>query len=98
MAAALKASSFLQLKQKPQSSSFLYPTSQRIALPSSNNIKYKSRSRSFQTPMASALTAVPTVGLSETFSNLRQNGKVCSIVFFALLSNLGVFFKKKFKV
>nr|WRW51054.1 tryptophan synthase alpha chain [Uncaria rhynchophylla] len=71
-AAALKASCFLQLKQKPQDrSSLLLP--QRIGLSASNTL-----GRSFKPPMAT-LSTVPAVGLSETFSKLKKQGKVAFI-------------------
>ncbi|KAI5680164.1 hypothetical protein M9H77_01391 [Catharanthus roseus] len=73
MAATLKSSSLLQLKQNPQSnSSFLHSTPQRISFPPSNI------SRSFKTPMA-ALISAPTAGISETFSKLKLQGKVALI-------------------
>ncbi|KAK6141615.1 hypothetical protein DH2020_024650 [Rehmannia glutinosa] len=67
MAAALKATCFLQLK-----TSYGLPEC-RSSLCSSTNKSFKFK------PTMAALTAAPTVGLSETFSRLKQQGKVALI-------------------
>ncbi|KAK6164591.1 hypothetical protein DH2020_001455 [Rehmannia glutinosa] len=67
MAAALKATCFLQLK-----TSYDLPEC-RSSLCSSTNKSFKFK------PTMAALTAAPTVGLSETFSSLKQQGKVALI-------------------
>lgn len=67
MAIAFKSptTSFFQLKKNnPETHSFLRFSSQRFATPA----------RRF-TPMA-AISTVPTVGLSETFTRLKKQGKV----------------------
>lgn len=81
MAIAFKSptTSFFQLKKNnPETHSFLRFSSQRFATPA----------RRF-TPMA-AISTVPTVGLSETFTRLKKQGKVsifslCSHFLFSLL-------------
>ncbi|XP_027098196.1 tryptophan synthase alpha chain [Coffea arabica] len=71
-AAALKASCFLQLKQKSKGhSSLLLP--QRIGLSATNTV-----GRLFKPPMATISTD-QAVGLSETFSKLKKQGKVALI-------------------
>lgn len=65
MAVALKATSFLQLKKHNHSIIFR-PNSHKLSL---------SVAKSFKLPMAT-LSTVPTVGLSETFTRLKQQGKV----------------------
>lgn len=67
MAVTLKTPCFLRSSKKPDNNVFLRLTTQRP------NLSIKST-----TPMAS-LTASPVVGLSETFSRLRQQGKVALI-------------------
>ncbi|XP_030948798.1 tryptophan synthase alpha chain [Quercus lobata] len=70
MAIAFKSptTSFFQLKKNnPETHSFLRFSSQRFATPA----------RRF-TPMA-AISTVPTVGLSETFTRLKKQGKVAFI-------------------
>ncbi|GMP90806.1 hypothetical protein CsSME_00041774 [Camellia sinensis var. sinensis] len=69
MAIALKSSSFLQLKSKSQGHLLITPfNSQRVSIPS----------RTFKPPMAT-LSAIPSVGLSETFARLKKQGKVALI-------------------
>lgn len=68
MAVALKATSFLQLKKNNHSIIFR-PNSHKLSL---------SVAKSFKLPMAT-LSTVPTVGLSETFTRLKQQGKVALI-------------------
>lgn len=69
MAIALKSSSFLQLKSKSQGHLLITPfNSQRVSIPS----------RTFKPPMAT-LSAIPSVGLSETFTRLKKQGKVAFI-------------------
>ncbi|EYU46516.1 hypothetical protein ABFS82_04G035400 [Erythranthe guttata] len=65
MAAALKATCFLQLKTS-------YSLPERRS--STTNTSFK-----FKPIMASLATAAPTVGLAETFSRLKQQGKVAFI-------------------
>ncbi|CAI9096156.1 OLC1v1032239C1 [Oldenlandia corymbosa var. corymbosa] len=67
-AAALKASFFLQLRPKPDPHSPSF--SQRINL-SIGNRRFK--------PAMAALSTVPAVGISETFSRLKEQGKVALI-------------------
>ncbi|KAL6968248.1 cTPxI [Sarracenia purpurea var. burkii] len=69
MAVALKASCFLQLKNKPESHFLLRHSNSRV---------FASPKREFKASMAT-LTTVPTVGLSETFTRLRKQGKVAFI-------------------
>ena len=81
MAIAFKSptTSFFQLKKNiPETHSFLRFSSQRFATPA----------RRF-TPMA-AISTVPTVGLSETFTRLKKQGKVSifSLCFHFLFSLL----------
>lgn len=68
--AALKASCFVQLKYKIPHHSALVP--QRISLSIANT-----NNGSFRAPMAITLSTVPAAGISETFSRLKQEGKVC---------------------
>lgn len=81
MAIAFKSptTSFFQLKKNnPETHSFLRFSTQRFATPA----------RRF-TPMA-AISTVPTVGLSETFTRLKKQGKVSffSLCFHFLFSLL----------
>ncbi|PIN25815.1 Tryptophan synthase alpha chain [Handroanthus impetiginosus] len=67
MAAALKATCFLQLKTK-------------YNLPECHSSRSSSTNRSFKfKPVMANLTTAPTVGISETFSRLKQQGKVAFI-------------------
>ena len=67
MATALKATCFLQLQKKPQDNLLSRPSNPgRITIPART---------AFKPPMAT-LSTVPTVGLSETFTRLRKQGKV----------------------
>ncbi|KAI3449707.1 hypothetical protein Pfo_006372 [Paulownia fortunei] len=66
MAAALEATCFLQLKN-----SFNLPECRPSLSYSTNRFKFK--------PTMASLTAAPTVGLSETFSRLKQEGKMALI-------------------
>ncbi|XP_052169984.1 tryptophan synthase alpha chain [Diospyros lotus] len=69
MAVAPKATCFFQLKTNSERYSILRPpNSRRVAVPIP----------AFRPPMAT-LSTVPTVGLSETFTRLRQGGKVAFI-------------------
>ncbi|KAL3647803.1 Transient receptor putative cation channel subfamily A member 1 [Castilleja foliolosa] len=68
MAAALKATTFLQLKKTS------------FNLPECHSSPSSLTNRSFKVKATmAALTASPTVGLSETFSRLKQRGKVALI-------------------
>ncbi|PSS06342.1 Tryptophan synthase alpha chain like [Actinidia chinensis var. chinensis] len=70
MAAALKATCFLQLQKKPQDNLLSRPSNpQRITIPARTAFK----------PSMATLSTVPTVGLSETFTRLRKQGKVAFI-------------------
>ncbi|CAK9187794.1 unnamed protein product, partial [Ilex paraguariensis] len=64
MAIALKATFPVQLKKKPENHLFIRLNAQRVVV---------SR-KTLKTPMAT-LSTVCTVGLSETFARLRQEGK-----------------------
>ncbi|KAA8543309.1 hypothetical protein F0562_021196 [Nyssa sinensis] len=68
MAFSLKATSFLQLKKNSEANLLLRPISQR----STSSIK------TFKPPLA-ALSTASTVGLSETFTRLKSQGKVALI-------------------
>ncbi|CAK9143781.1 unnamed protein product [Ilex paraguariensis] len=68
MAIALKATFPVQLKKKPENHLFIRLNAQRVVV---------SR-KTLKTPMAT-LSTVCTVGLSETFARLRQEGKVALI-------------------
>uniref|UniRef100_A0A5B7BCK7 Putative tryptophan synthase alpha chain n=1 Tax=Davidia involucrata TaxID=16924 RepID=A0A5B7BCK7_DAVIN len=68
MALTLKATCFMQLKKKSQENLLLPPISQRFT----TSIK------TFKPPMAT-LSSVSTVGLSETFTRLKRQGKVAFI-------------------
>ncbi|KAL3510754.1 hypothetical protein ACH5RR_030155 [Cinchona calisaya] len=70
--AVLRANCFLQLKQKPRGHSSLLP--QRISLAASNLA-----GKSFKPPMATLATIPAAAGLSETFSKLKEQGKVALI-------------------
>ncbi|XP_019188579.1 PREDICTED: tryptophan synthase alpha chain-like [Ipomoea nil] len=66
MAASLKATHFLQLKNRQARHSFLTHSPERLTFP--------------RKPPMAALTAAPlAAGLSETFTSLRQQGKVALI-------------------
>ncbi|KAK6937596.1 Tryptophan synthase, alpha chain [Dillenia turbinata] len=67
MAIAFKASVFMQLKNKSETNLLNYPSR-----------KLSVSTKSFK-PMASLSVASSTVGLSETFRRLRENGKVAFI-------------------
>ncbi|KAJ9543322.1 hypothetical protein OSB04_023029 [Centaurea solstitialis] len=71
--AANSAASFLQLHQKKPHSLF--------RLNSRNFVSFSSKSSSFNPPMASLSVASSTLGLSETFSKLKKEGKVALIPF-----------------
>lgn len=76
MAAALNSSRFLQLK-----TSYTSPECRSSLRPSANkSFKLK--------PIMAALTAAPTVAISETLSRLKQQGKVRNISVFFSISNL----------
>lgn len=73
-AAALKASCLLQLKQNPQGhSSLLLPQRIGLTVTATNTV-----GRLCKPPMATISTG-QTVGLSETFSKLKKQGKVALI-------------------
>ncbi|XP_059660427.1 tryptophan synthase alpha chain isoform X2 [Cornus florida] len=68
MAVVLKATCFLQLKKKSEDPFLIRPNFQRFSI----------STKTFKPPMAT-LTTAPTVGLSETFTRLRSQGKVAFI-------------------
>ncbi|KAK2970196.1 hypothetical protein RJ640_019664 [Escallonia rubra] len=69
MAVALKATFFVQLPKKSDFHSFAHTNLQKSAV----------STKPFSRPLMVTLTAVPTVGLSETFARLKQQGKVAFI-------------------
>ncbi|KAF7119486.1 hypothetical protein RHSIM_Rhsim13G0030700 [Rhododendron simsii] len=73
MAIALKANSFLQLKNTSNSHH------NRLLIQPSNTPRFAIPTRKFKTPMAVLSVSTPTVGLSETFTRLRNQGKVAFI-------------------
>ncbi|XP_058198115.1 tryptophan synthase alpha chain isoform X2 [Rhododendron vialii] len=73
MAIALKANSFLQLKNTSNSHH------NHILIQPSHTPRFAIPSRKFKTPMAILSVSTPTVGLSKTFTRLRNQGKVAFI-------------------
>jgi hypothetical protein len=82
MAIAFKSQNptFFQLKKNTEAHSFLRFPSQRLAVPVGRRF----------TPMA-ALSTAPTVGLSETFKRLKNQGKVSKPFHFDFISTPSTF-------
>ncbi|KAG5514527.1 hypothetical protein RHGRI_035810 [Rhododendron griersonianum] len=85
MAVALKANSFLQLRNKSNSHH------QHLLIQPTNTPRFAIPTRKFNTPMAVLSVSTPTVGLSETFTRLRNQGKVIFFDFWVLLCLISAF-------